>query len=46
MLDAGGNIDEGPSKVLSQEKLAVFNIAFPMPKNAVKGTEAVMKLLK
>jgi hypothetical protein len=46
VLDAGGNIDEGPSKVLSPEKLAVFNIAFPMPKNAVKGNEAVMKLLK
>ena len=46
VLDAEGNIDEAPSKVLSQEKLAVFNIAFPMPKNAVKGNEAVMKLLK
>jgi len=26
--------------------LAVFNNAFPIPKNAVKGNEAVMKLLK
>jgi hypothetical protein len=46
VLDADGNIDEGPSKVLPPEKLAVFNNAFPMPKNAVKGNEAVMKLLK
>jgi hypothetical protein len=46
VLDADGNIDEGPSKVLPTEKLAVFNNAFPMPKNAVKGNEAVMKLLK
>jgi hypothetical protein len=46
VIDADGNIDEGPSKVLPPEKLAVFNNAFPMPKNAVKGNEAVMKLLK
>jgi hypothetical protein len=46
VLDADGDIDEEPSKVLSHEKLAVFNSAFPIPKNAVKGNEAVMKLLK
>jgi hypothetical protein len=46
VMDAGGNIDEGPSKVLSAAELSVFNDAFPLPANAVKGDEQVMKLLQ
>jgi hypothetical protein len=46
VMDAGGNIDEGPSKVLSPEELSVFNEVYPMPTNAVKGDLEVMKLLK
>jgi hypothetical protein len=45
-MDAGGNIDAGPSKVLSAAELSVFNDAFPLPANAVKGDEQVMKLLQ
>jgi hypothetical protein len=43
--DAQGNIDEGPSKVLEQKELEVFNTAHPRPANAVMGDEAVLKLL-
>lgn len=43
--DAQGNIDEGPSKVLDQKDLAVFNAEHPRPANAVVGDEAVLKLL-
>lgn len=43
--DAQGNIDEGPSKVLEQKDLAVFNAEHPRPANAVMGDEAVLKLL-
>jgi len=43
--DAHGNIDEGPSKVLEQKDLAVFNAEHPRPANAVMGDEAVLKLL-
>jgi len=43
--DAQGNIDEGPSKVLEQKDLAVFDTEHPRPKNAVLGDEAVLKLL-
>jgi hypothetical protein len=46
VMDAGGNIDEGPSKVLSPAELSVFNETYPMPANAVKGDAEVMKLLK
>jgi hypothetical protein len=46
VMDAGGNIDEGPSKVLSAAELSVFNDEFPLPANAVKGDEQVMKLLQ
>ena len=46
VMDAGGNIDEGPSKVLSAVELSVFNDVFPLPANAVKGDEQVMKLLQ
>lgn len=46
VMDAGGNIDEGPSKVLSPAELSVFNEAYPIPTNAVKGDLEVMKLLK
>lgn len=43
--DAQGNVDEGPSKVLEQKDLAVFNAEHPRPANAVMGDEAVLKLL-
>ena len=43
--DAQGNIDEGPSKVLEQKDLAIFNAEHPRPANAVMGDEAVLKLL-
>ena len=43
--DVQGNIDEGPSKVLEQKDLAVFNTEHPRPANAVMGDEAVLKLL-
>ena len=43
--DAQGNIDEGPSKVLEQKDLEVFNAAHPRPSNALMGDEAVLKLL-
>jgi len=46
VMDAGGNIDEGPSKVLSPAELSVFNEAYPLPTNAVKGDVEVMKLLQ
>jgi len=46
VMDAGGNIDEGPSKVLSPAELSVFNEAYPLPANAIKGDELVMKLIK
>jgi hypothetical protein len=46
VMDAGGNIDEGPSKVLSSAELSVYNEAYPLPANAVKGDEEVMKLLQ
>lgn len=46
VMDAGGNIDESPSKVLSPAELSVFNDAFPLPLNAVKGDGEVMKLLR
>ena len=45
-MDAGGNIDEGPSQILSSSELSVFNEAYPLPKNAVKGDIEVMKLLQ
>jgi hypothetical protein len=45
--DAKGNIiDEGPSKVLTEKELAVFDSAHPLPANAVRGDEAVMRLLE
>jgi dienelactone hydrolase len=43
--DAQGNVDEGPSKVLEQKDLAVFNAEHPRPANAIMGDEAVLKLL-
>ncbi|MEJ0107105.1 MAG: acetylxylan esterase [Bacteroidota bacterium] len=43
--DANGNIDESPSKVLSEKELAVFNTDHPIPPNAVIGDAAVMRLL-
>jgi hypothetical protein len=43
--DAQGNIDEGPSTVLEQKDLEVFNEAHPRPANALMGDEAVLKLL-
>jgi hypothetical protein len=46
VMDAGGNIDEGPSQILSSSELSVFNEAYPLPKNAVKGDAEVMKLLQ
>ena len=46
VMDAGGNIDEGPSQILSSSELSVFNEAYPLPKNAVKGDIEVMKLLQ
>lgn len=45
VADAQGNIDEGPSKVLEQKDLAVFNTEHPRPANAVMGDEAVLKIL-
>lgn len=43
--DTQGNIDEGPSKVLDQRDLAVFDAEHPRPANALTGDEAVLKLL-
>jgi len=43
--DANGNIDEVPSKVLTEKELAVFNSDHPVPANAVTGDIAVMRLL-
>ncbi|MBE9464903.1 alpha/beta hydrolase family protein [Dyadobacter subterraneus] len=45
VLDAQGNIDENPSKVLDQKDLEVFNTAHPRPASAIMGDEAVLKLL-
>jgi dienelactone hydrolase len=40
-----GLIDESKTTVLPESDLSVFNTAYPRPANAVKGDEAVMKLL-
>lgn len=40
-----GLIDEFVNSVLTPQQLAVFNEKHPMPANALKGDEAVMKLL-
>lgn len=41
-----GDIDEGPSAVLTQAELSVYNTAHPLPANAVQGDDAVLKLLR
>jgi hypothetical protein len=44
--DAGGKIDEGPSKVLTRRELASFDALHPLPANAARGDAAVTALLK
>ena len=44
--DAGGKIDEGPSKVLTRRELASFDALHPLPANAAPGDAAVTALLK
>lgn len=43
--DKTGNIDESKSAVLEQSQLEVFNNTHPLPANAVRGNDAVTKLL-
>lgn len=38
--------DESKSKILTREELTVFNIENPLPKNALKGNDAIISLLK
>lgn len=38
--------DELKSKVLTRDELTVFNIENPLPKNALKGNDAIISLLK
>ena len=40
-----GKVDESINAVLIEKDLKVFNAAFPMPKSAIKGNEAVLKAL-
>lgn len=40
-----GLVDEFTNSVLTTKQLQVFNEKFPVPENALKGDEAVMKLL-
>jgi uncharacterized protein len=40
-----GKVDESINAVLIEKDLKVFNDAFPMPKSAIKGNEAVLKAL-
>jgi len=41
-----GKINEAPNVVLKADQLRVFDVTHPLPKNAVKGNEAVGKLLQ
>ncbi len=45
VTDSEGEIDESQVPVLTEKQLSVFDEKHPLPKNAVKGNEAVLGLL-
>ena len=46
MLDAKGDVDEGPSKELDPATLKCFTPSHPRPENALKGESAVLEILE